>query len=92
MTAQASRPAYEPQDLERLLVSTQNAGDVEGMAALYEPQALLDDGEGRVIRDLNRCFHSLDKRRYYRTALRVASHAASAPFQNREGHRSLECH
>lgn len=50
MTAQAARPAYEPQELERLLVSRQNAGDVAGMAALYEPQALLDDGEGRVIR------------------------------------------
>jgi len=34
--------AYDPQDLERLLVSRENVGDVDGMVALYEPQALLD--------------------------------------------------
>jgi len=38
--------AYDPQDLERLLVSRENLGDVEGMAALYEPHALLDGGVG----------------------------------------------
>ena len=43
------RLAYHPQELERLLVSRQNSGDVEGMAALYERQALLDDGEGRLV-------------------------------------------
>lgn len=43
------RSAYDPQDLERLLVSRQNAGDFDGIAALYEPQALLDDGEGRLV-------------------------------------------
>jgi len=43
-------PAQDPQDLERLLVSRQNAGDAEGMAALYEPQAVLDAGEGRLLR------------------------------------------
>ena len=41
--------AYDPQDLERMLVSRQNVGDVDGMAALYEPQALLDSGEGRLL-------------------------------------------
>jgi hypothetical protein len=30
-------PARDPQDLERLLVARQHAGDVEGMMALYEP-------------------------------------------------------
>jgi ketosteroid isomerase-like protein len=40
--------AYDPQDLERLLVSRENVGDVDGMAALYEPQALLDCGGGRL--------------------------------------------
>ncbi len=44
------RPAYDPQDLERLLVSRENAGDVDGMTALYEPQALLDSGEGQLTR------------------------------------------
>lgn len=32
-----------------MLVSRQNAGDVNGMAALYEPQALIDSGEGRLL-------------------------------------------
>ena len=41
--------AYDPQDLERLLVSRENVGDVDGMAALYEPQALLDCGGGRLM-------------------------------------------
>jgi ketosteroid isomerase-like protein len=41
--------AYDPQDLERLLVSRENAGDVDGMTALYEPQAVLDSGEGQLI-------------------------------------------
>ena len=50
MSTEANRrPAHDPQDLERLLVSRQNAGDVDGMAALYEPDALLDDGEGRLL-------------------------------------------
>src|SRR5882672_4161477 len=40
--------AYDPQDLERLLVSRENVGDVDGMVALYEPQALLDCGGGRL--------------------------------------------
>jgi ketosteroid isomerase-like protein len=39
-------PAYDPQDLERLLVARQHAGDVAGMAALYEPRAVLDSGGG----------------------------------------------
>jgi ketosteroid isomerase-like protein len=41
-------PARDPQDLERLLVSRERAGDVDGMAALYEPQAVLDSGGGRL--------------------------------------------
>lgn len=50
MSEQANRElAYDPQDLEPLLVSRQNLGDVDGMAALYEPQALLDDGRGRLL-------------------------------------------
>jgi len=43
-------PARDPQDLERLLVIRQRAGDVEGMMALYEPQAVVDCGEGRLLR------------------------------------------
>ena len=41
-------PARDPQDLERLLVSRERAGDLDGMAALYEPHAVLDCGDGRL--------------------------------------------
>lgn len=40
--------ARDPQDLERLLIARQWEGDVDGMAALYEPDAVLDRGEGRL--------------------------------------------
>ncbi|MGD9744704.1 MAG: nuclear transport factor 2 family protein [Dongiaceae bacterium] len=40
-------PARDPQALERLLVARQRAGDVEGMVALYEPDATLDSGDGQ---------------------------------------------
>jgi hypothetical protein len=40
--------ALDPQDLARLLVSRANAGDVEGMVALYEPNAALACGDGRI--------------------------------------------
>src|SRR5215470_522772 len=51
MPAESSRaPARDPQDLERLLVARQRAGDVEGMMALYEPQAVVDCGDGTVLR------------------------------------------
>jgi hypothetical protein len=49
MADEVSRePARDPQDLERLLVSRERAGDVDGMAALYEPHAVLDGGDGRL--------------------------------------------
>jgi hypothetical protein len=42
MSEQSNRGlVFDPQDLERLLVSRENVGDVDGMAALYEPLALL---------------------------------------------------
>jgi ketosteroid isomerase-like protein len=43
-------PARNPQDLERLLVSRERAGDVDGMVALYEPFAVIDCGGGQLIR------------------------------------------
>lgn len=43
-------PAYDPQDLERLLVVRQHAGDVDGMTALFEPAAVIDCGDGRFVR------------------------------------------
>jgi hypothetical protein len=42
-------PARDPQELERLLVLRERAGDVDGMAALYEPHAVLDPGEGQLV-------------------------------------------
>lgn len=50
MGGQANRvTAHDPQELERLLVARENAGDVDGMVALYEPNAVIDDGEGRLV-------------------------------------------
>ncbi len=53
-------PAHDPQDLERLLVTRQRAGDVDGMAALYELHAVLDDSDGQVVagRDAIHAFFS----------------------------------
>jgi hypothetical protein len=42
--------AYDPQDSERLLVSRENADDVGGMTALYEPDALIDCCDGQLVR------------------------------------------
>jgi ketosteroid isomerase-like protein len=53
---------YDPQDLERLLVSRENAGDVDGMTALYESDALLDGGGGRLMQGreaIHKFFHEL---------------------------------
>lgn len=45
MTRKAAR---EPNDLERLFVERANAGDLDGLVALYEPDAVLDSGNGEV--------------------------------------------
>jgi len=52
--------ARDPQDLARLLVSRANSGDVEGMVALYEPDAVLSCGDGRIAvgRDAIRKFYT----------------------------------
>jgi len=44
-----AEPVYDPQDLERLLVSREWAGDVDGMVALYEPHAIIDCGDGQLV-------------------------------------------
>ncbi len=51
-------PAKEPNDLERFFVERINAGDVEGLVALYESNATLrcDDGEVVVGLDKIRTF------------------------------------
>ena len=43
-------PAHDPQDLERLLVLRQHAGDVEGMVALFEADAVVDSSDRRLTR------------------------------------------
>ena len=40
--------AREPEDLARFFVARANAGDVEGLAALYEPDAVLATGRGEI--------------------------------------------
>jgi len=40
--------AAHPEDLERLFVERLNAGDVEGLVALYEPDAVMALPDGRT--------------------------------------------
>jgi ketosteroid isomerase-like protein len=39
--AEAAQRALQPEDLDRLFLERSNAGDVEGVVALYEPGAVL---------------------------------------------------
>jgi ketosteroid isomerase-like protein len=41
-------PAVVPEDLERLFVERVNAGDVEGLVALFEPGAVMAVAPGKV--------------------------------------------
>ena len=41
-------PAKDPNDLEKFFVERANAGDVEGLVALYEPNAIVAYGDGEV--------------------------------------------
>lgn len=41
--------AWDPQQLERFLVARQWQGDIEGMLALFEAGAVVDNGDGRVL-------------------------------------------
>jgi len=45
----AGEPAYDPQQLEPMLIARQHAGDVDGMLALFEVGAMVDRGEGRFL-------------------------------------------
>lgn len=42
-------PALEPDDLARFFVVRANAGDVDGLVALYEPDAVLAGSEGQLM-------------------------------------------
>jgi ketosteroid isomerase-like protein len=41
-------PAREPNDLGRMLLERMNAGDIDGLVALYEPDAVLALPDGQV--------------------------------------------
>jgi ketosteroid isomerase-like protein len=41
-------PAVQPEDLSRLFLERANAGDVDGLVALYEPEAVLASPPGQV--------------------------------------------
>lgn len=43
------RSAKDPNDLERFFVERANAGDVDGLVALYESNATLACGDGDVV-------------------------------------------
>jgi len=43
-------PAREPEDLDRLFLHRAQAGDVEGVVALYEPDAVFSAPSGELIR------------------------------------------
>lgn len=47
------KPAKEPNDLEKYFVERANARDVEGLVALYEPDAILTDGAGEIAVGIN---------------------------------------
>jgi hypothetical protein len=44
------KSALDPQELEPLLIARAGAGDVDGMVALFEPDAVLAIGGGKVAR------------------------------------------
>lgn len=48
MTQEDRVPALEPDQLERLFVERVNAGDVDGLVALFEPGAVMAHGPGEV--------------------------------------------
>ncbi|MEU8241017.1 nuclear transport factor 2 family protein [Actinoplanes missouriensis] len=54
--------AASPEDLSRLIVARLNAGDVEGVVALYEPDAVLalpDGGVANGSEEIRRVFQRL---------------------------------
>jgi ketosteroid isomerase-like protein len=48
MSSHEHTPAVEPEDLERLYVERVNAGDVDGLVALFEPDAVMAVSLGKV--------------------------------------------
>jgi ketosteroid isomerase-like protein len=50
MSVAPHEPAHAPNDLARFFVDRANAGDVGGLVALYEPDAVLEFPAGRIAR------------------------------------------
>jgi ketosteroid isomerase-like protein len=48
MSSHEHAPAVQPEDLERLYVERVNAGDVDGLIALFEPDAVMAFSPGKV--------------------------------------------
>ena len=48
-------PARDPQDLERFLVARQRVGNIDGMMVLFEADAVVDLGGGRILRGAAAC-------------------------------------
>jgi hypothetical protein len=59
MNPQNRAPILDPQELEPLLIARAHAGDVDGMVALFEPDAVLAIGGGEVARG------TVEIRRFY---------------------------
>jgi len=60
-------PARDPQDLERFLVARQRVGNIDGMMVLFEADAVVDLGGGRILRGAAAC-------RTYYEELKVSGH------------------
>ena len=71
------RPAKEPNDLEMFFVERANAGDVEGLVALYESNAILASGNGEVAMGLSQIREFLVKFLANRPHLDPSSQAAA---------------
>jgi ketosteroid isomerase-like protein len=67
-----NQPAKEPNDLEKFFVERANAGDVEGLVALYESNATLAGGNGEVVVGLDQI------RKFFITFLANRPHLTSS--------------
>jgi len=52
-------PARTPEDLDRLFAIALNAGDIEGLMRLYEPEAAMRPAPARSSRDWPRSAQAL---------------------------------
>ena len=77
-------PARDPQDLERLLIARQWAGDVDGMVALFDPNAVVDTGDGRLTHGSGSDPGVVRRRRRDGSKIRVGQ-AESGARQRRPG-------